>query len=76
MASHLQVREGDRDREAASSGSVGGFVDREGVELAAKALMSDQRLRAMSGTNMPRATPEGGEVRRCTRTEASPRAER
>jgi hypothetical protein len=38
-------------------------TDREGVALAAKALLSDQRLRAMSGTNMPKPSSEGGETK-------------
>ena len=49
-----RVREGDREREAARSGSVGGFADREGVRLVALALKKDQQMRAMSGTNMPK----------------------
>jgi len=57
------VRQADRDREAASSGAIEGFLDREGVALAAKALLADQRLRAMSGTNMPRPASEGGETK-------------
>jgi hypothetical protein len=37
----------DREREAARSGAVDGFVDSEGVALAARALLKEQRLRAI-----------------------------
>jgi len=48
------VREGDREREAARGTPVEGVVDREGVALAASALLKDQRLQAMGGSSMPR----------------------
>lgn len=34
------------------------MIDREGVALAAKALLADQRLKAMSGTNMPKVSSD------------------